>query len=149
MDWPWLSVARWSLSKTPIRMFHGNVHVATVCQFKTLHEVATLVRQRLLGPQAVMDFTAWACREEHFDHQQHRSKLSHWEQEWMLRNCGSQHNTLCQPPSYIRDDSTKPLWSQDGALTHAGATADASLFLARYFSDAQETLSRVHHHWHP
>ena len=54
--------------------FHGNLHLASVYQHKTLHEIADLMRNKLLDVKAIMAFQSWMCREEHFDGATHQKE---------------------------------------------------------------------------
>ena len=129
--------------------FHGNTHVASVYQHKTLQEIADLMSKALLDPQAVIDYQSWVCREDHFDHERHISALNHLERQWKDSHQAREHDDLCQLPVYIRDDSTRSLWSADSPFTQDEASEDAENFQRKYFDDAQSVLSRCHHHWHP
>ena len=54
--------------------FHGNLHIASIYQHKTLYDIAELLRQKLLDVKAVIAFQRWTCREEHFDQAKHEAE---------------------------------------------------------------------------
>ena len=41
---------------------HGNLNLASMYQFKTLYEIAELLRQKLVDVKAITDFQSWICR---------------------------------------------------------------------------------------
>ena len=72
--------------------FHGNLHLATMCQFKTLYEVADLLRQKLVNVKAITDFQSWICREEHFDQAKHNRECRSLERSWKENNESPEHD---------------------------------------------------------
>ena len=47
--------------------FHGNLHVASIYQHKSLVEVASMMQKNLVKLEDIAKFQSWVCREEHFD----------------------------------------------------------------------------------
>ena len=129
--------------------FHGNLHKASVYQHKTLVEIAAMMEKNILNLQNITDYQEWICREDHFNLEQHNSRLDLLEQRWHENNSTAECHDLCQLPSYILHDSTQTLWSEDNAYDVDEAFADGAVFKRKYFADAQHFFSHCHHHWHP
>ena len=82
--------------------FHGNVHLATVYQYKTLTEIAEMLQQNTLSLQDFTDFQNWICHDDHFDLEQHKKSLEDLEQKWCNNNSDASCHRLCQLPEYLR-----------------------------------------------
>ena len=129
--------------------FHGNLHLATIYQHKTLYEIADMIRQKLVDVEAIIAFQSWVCREEHFDLRQHNKELNSLEQSWQNNNKSTEHDGLCYLPAYLRATNEPSMWSTTNPLTKAAAEEDGRKFKEQYEADAQFVFSRCHHHWHP
>jgi len=129
--------------------FHGNVHIASAYQHKTLQEIAGMIEDALLSLESITAYQSWMCREEHFDQEAHYEHIDALEQHWKENNKARENDGLCQLPTYIRDDGQSSLWSSSEPLTMPEALEDAANFTRSYFKDAQYVFSRCHHHWHP
>ena len=129
--------------------FHGNVHVATVYQHKTLLEITRMMEENLLSVGDVTDYQEGVCREDHFDLDQHNSALPELEQSWNENNKGPSCDSLCALPAYIQQDGVRSQWSVARPLSAVEALADGAAFKASYQRDAQHVFSHCHHHWHP
>ena len=129
--------------------FHGNLHLATIYQHKTLYEIADMLRQKLVDVEAIIAFQSWVCREEHFDLRQHNKELNSLEQSWQNNNKSTEHDGLCYLPAYLRATNEPSMWSTTNPLTKAAAEEDGRKFKEQYEADAQFVFSRCHHHWHP
>ena len=87
--------------------FHGNYHVATIYQHKTLAEIATMINKHLIKLEEITKYQAWICRESHFDQESHNSSLGELEKAWCDNNQGPDGDGLCQLPSYIAKDTSE------------------------------------------
>ena len=112
--------------------FHGNVHLATIYQCTTLHEMAALIRNRLVDMQAIVAFQSWVCREEHVYKDQHVKARKHLEESWKENNRSREHDALCMCPAYLRTRNTASPWSTSSPLQEAEARADGDNFKNAY-----------------
>ena len=128
--------------------FHGNVHLATVYQYKTLTEIAEMLQQNTLSLQDFTDFQNWICHDDHFDLEQHEKSLEDLEQKWCNNNSDASCHRLCQLPEYLRLSSVY-MWGGEFASSMEEALTEGALFKQQYFEDAQYVFSHCHHHWHP
>ena len=60
---------------------HGNVHLVNCYLYNTLHDVAEMVRHKLLDPQSILDFHEWVHREEPFDLEVHEAQRNEIEND--------------------------------------------------------------------
>jgi hypothetical protein len=75
-----------------------------IYQYATLQEIAEAIQQKLLDPNAIKEYQAWICREEHFDHHGHRQDLEKWEQGFVSNYKAREHDGLCLPPRLFFED---------------------------------------------
>ena len=112
---------------------------------KTLDEIATMLEKNIITLEHLTTFQAWTCHEEHFDLEGHNAKLDTYEERWHNNNDAVECHTLCQLPTYIRNDHRRSLWSGDDAFNIGDAAEDGRNFKKAYFADAQEIFSHCHH----
>lgn len=55
--------------------FHGNIHTASVYQYKTLTEIAEMMESNLLTFESLAKYQSWMHREDHFNHDSHQANL--------------------------------------------------------------------------
>ncbi len=129
--------------------FHGNLHLASVYQYKTLMEIAEMMESNVLQLADITSFQEWTCREDHFDLEGHNAALDVFEKKWNANNSDASCDDLCRLPLYLREDTTRSLWSATDALDINEALLDGDAYKKVYFADAQYVFSHCHHHWHP
>ena len=104
--------------------FHGNMHIVSVYQHKTLFEIKDMLEKELLSADALLGFQAWAHREEHFAHAEHQEQVPAVEAGWQSNFRGVEHAGLCSFPEFISQDDSRTMWDEDRAGEEA-ARADA------------------------
>ena len=128
--------------------FHGNVHLATVYQYKTLWDIAQLIQKNILKLEDFTDFQDWICHEDPFNLEDHNKSLDDLEQKWCNNNSDASCNRLCNLPSYLRESNIS-MWLGEAPCTIPEAITEGLVFRQKYFADAQYVFSHCHHHWHP
>jgi len=127
--------------------FHGNVHLVSIYQHKTITEIAEMIESNLVNLEALAKWQCWTHREDHFNHDSHQANLEVLEAQWNNGNRDPVNDGLCQLLAFMQNDTSATMWSSDGPLL-ADATTEAALYKEKYFADAQYVMSRCHHHWH-
>ena len=82
--------------------FHGNLHLANIYQFKTLAEIAELMRKNLVTLDELTHYQDWICHEDPLDIEAQQAVLPKREQQWLENNSDKECNTLCCYPTYFR-----------------------------------------------
>ena len=59
---------------------HGNLHVASVYQHKTLLEISALMERNLFTVKDITDYQQWICREDHFNLEEHNAHVETFEE---------------------------------------------------------------------
>ena len=126
---------------------HGEIHIASVYQYKLLPEIAKLIEDDVLDPQSIMDFNTWYHTEEPPNQQLHDEMVEGIEKEWHARFSDRKHDDMSQVPGYIANDHAANMWS-DKSVSKEKAQAEGVVFKKQYFEDAQKIFSRVQHHFH-
>ena len=129
--------------------FHGNLHVASAYQHKTLLEICALMERNLISMQDITAYQQWMCREDHFNLEEHNAHVETLEDRWNQNNSAPECIGLCQLPAYVANDGARSLWSGSHAFDLGEAAEDGAAFKKKYFADAQFIFSHCHHHWHP
>ena len=114
---------------------HGEIHIASVYQYKLLPEIAKLIEDDVLDPQSIMDFNAWYHMEEPPNQQLHDEMVEGIEKEWHARFSDRKHDDMSQVPAYIANDHAANMWS-DKSVSKEKAQAEGVVFKKQYFEDA-------------
>ena len=129
--------------------FHGNLHLASMYQFKTLAEIAELMESNLVTLDEITHYQDWICHEDPLDMSAYDAVLLKREQQWSEDNSDKACHTLCCYPSYLRQPISESLWSTNSPCTHDTALTEGEAWRQTYFEDAEQVFSYCHHHWHP
>ena len=81
---------------------HGNVHIANAYQYRTLYDIAQMIKDKLLDPQSILDYHAWLHREEPFDEASHESQRESLESAWRDRFDAPEHDGMSQTPLFMQ-----------------------------------------------
>jgi hypothetical protein len=129
--------------------FHGNLHLVSMYQYLSLHEIAVKMQENLVTMEEVVSWQSWVCREEYFDHDAHQAQLAILEKAWSQHNSDAASHGLCMLPSYLIQPSAQSLWRDKQNWSMADAVSEGAVFQKMYEDDVDFVLSRCHHHWHP
>ena len=125
---------------------HGNAHMVSVYQHKTLEEIKSLIEKDLLDPNTIIAYQTALHREDHYDHDKHTAAVPSLEQSWKENNKAAEHDALCQLPALVMEDNSGNLW--EGTTNLSDAIADAAAYSHEYKQEAQYVMSRCNHHMH-
>ena len=75
--------------------FHGNAHLASVYQHKTLQEIAELIQQEIISLGQLTDYYTALHQEDHCLHDKHVQDEIQLEQQWLNNNKGPEGDRLC------------------------------------------------------
>ena len=125
---------------------HGNAHLVSAYQYKTLEEIKTLIEEDLLNPATIIAYQTALHREDHYDHEQHTAAVPSLEQSWKQNNKAAEHDALCQLPALVMQDYSGNLW--EGTSDLCTAITDAAAFSEQYKKEAQFVMARCNHHMH-
>lgn len=123
---------------------HFSATVQQAHQHKTLHEIAELIRDKLLSVDALKTYHTYVCKETYPDLDQQRSEAAALEQEWHRRHRDDRE--LGQMPDFLFADTGLHLLSADS--TAESLRTDAAAWLQQYDAAAQYRMARVQHHMH-
>ena len=135
--------------------WHGNMHLVSAYQHKTLREIAELIKEKVLSIQDFTDYYTALHQEDHCDQDKHFQMEPELEKRWSEHNKGPDGDRLCQLPAYMFTDNSDSLWSSGAALSSDDvsrkelALQDGEKYLKTYLADVQHVFSHCHHHWHP
>ena len=104
--------------------FHANVSLANAYQHKTLQEIGDLIESNLLSVDAIKDFQAWVCREEHFDQERHDAEVPQMTADWHNNYQSREHDAMSKLPAYIAHDAAPTMWT--GAVSEDAAREDGT-----------------------
>ena len=107
--------------------FHGNVHLVSVYQYKTIAEIADMMQANLLTLDDINTYQSWVCREDHFDLDEHNAALEELERRWNANNSDPACDKLCRIPAYIHEDSTRSLWLAESQCCRRRGRHNAAL----------------------
>ena len=88
---------------------HFKAIVISALQHHNLEEIAEMIRQALLSPDAVKKYHDWAMREEHMNPEQHKATLEHLEKAWLTNFRAPEHDALSVLPSHIINDTAESM----------------------------------------
>ena len=130
--------------------FHGQAHVASVYQSKTLREISEMIRDGLLDPESVVRYTEDIHSEMPPDEKQYDKDQSKAEEDWRQRFAGREHDGLSVYPKYLQEDTAllgQNLWQEK---VFRSETLCKMPLLIRQPSTQMRSLffSRVHDHFH-
>ena len=119
------------------RHFHGNLHIASAYQHKSLKQIEQLMEARVISLDDVAAFQEHICREEHFDQELHEASLEKLEENWKTHNQSKECDKLCQLPAFIAMDDSRTMWDEASPVSLVVAEADGAAFKQQYHADAQ------------
>ena len=96
-----------------------------------------MIEKDVLPAEAVKDYCAWVCREDHLDHQLHAKEIDSVRQQWPT--FASQDNDfLCTLPIHLTEDRAATIW-EDG-VSKEEASQDAQRYKEEWERDTQRAV---------
>ena len=126
---------------------HGEYHGVCIYQYGTLQEIADKIAEGLLRVQEVLDYEAWAHKEDPLLPEQHAEFLPRAESEWRSRYASREHDRMSQVPAHLSAAPPDTAWTSK-ILTLHDAVKEGQAWKHSYFQDVQFIFSRVQHHVH-
>ena len=128
---------------------HGTFVVSSVYQFATLQEIADLIEKDMLSVEAIKEYQMRLCREEHYQHEEHKTAEVELERGWNTNYAEPEHQALCAMPAFFSEETSATLWDVEASKDDKEvALAEGQKFKERFENHVQFVFSRAQHHWH-
>ena len=133
---------------------HLEVHVASIYQYGTLHDVAERLKNGSFTFQQCKDYREWLHAEDVFDSDTKAEFAPKLEEQWHSRFAGRENDDMSVTSKYLVQEadatgnSMKSVVTADDVPGLIELLEDAKHFKKTYCAKVQMTFNRVQHHMH-